>query len=67
MRRFGLHSGSSLGITTRQKADGHMLVKQDPRCSSNKLYDYGERAFGGGLCTREVLALNLGEQDRYLH
>ena len=44
-----------------------MLCKKDPRRSSNKLHDYGERSFGGGLCTREVPALHLGEQDFYLH
>ena len=44
-----------------------MLCKQDPHRSSNKLHDYGERAFGGGLRTREVPALHLGEQDYYLH
>ena len=44
-----------------------MLCKQDTRQSSNKLHDDGERAFGGGLRTREVLALHLGEQDYYLY
>ena len=44
-----------------------MLCKQDPRRSSNKLHDYGERAFGGGLRTQEVPAVHFGEQDRYLH
>ena len=52
---------------TRQEADGHMLCKQDPRRSSNKLHTYGERAFGSGSRTRAVLALHLREQDRYLH
>ena len=67
MRRLGLGSGSGLEATTRQEADGHMLCKQDPRPSSNKLHDYGERAFGGGLRTQEVTALHLGELDCYLH
>ena len=44
-----------------------MLCKQDPCRSSNKLHDYGQRDFGGGLRTREVPVMHLGEQDRYLH
>ena len=27
----------------------------------------GERAYGGGLCSRKVLALYLGEQDHHIH
>ena len=67
MRRFGLRGGSSLGTKTRPEANDHMLCEKDPRRSSQKLYDYGERAYDSGLCTREVQALHLGEQDRYLH
>ena len=67
MRHFRLCNGSGFGTMTRQEADGHMLCKQDPRQSSNKLHDYGERAFGDGLRTREVLNIHLGEQDHYLH
>ena len=67
MRCIGLYGGRSLGETTRQKDDGHMLCKKNPRQSSHKLHNYGERAYGGGLRTREVPALNLGEQDHYLH
>ena len=48
MQHFRRRGGSSLWATSRQKADGHMLRKQDPRRSSNQLYDYGERASGGG-------------------
>ena len=51
MQRFGLRSGSGIGATTRQEADGHMLCKQEPRRSSNKLHYYREIAFGGGLRT----------------
>ena len=67
MRRFELHSASGLGATTREEADGHMLCKQNPCRSSNKLHNNGEKAFGGGLRTREVLAIHLGEQDHYIH
>ena len=44
-----------------------MLCMPDPHRISNKLHDYGERAFNGGLSTREVSALHLGERDCYLH
>ena len=67
MQRFRLRGGSSLGAMTGEEADGHMLCKQDLCRSSNKLNDYGERAFGGGLLTREVSSVHLGEQDCYLH
>ena len=43
-----------------------MLCKQDPRRSLDKLHNYAERASGGGLRSREVLALHLGEQDHHL-
>ena len=66
MRRFRLHGGSGLGAMSRQEANNHMLCKQDPRRSSNKLHDYGERASSGGLRSREVPALPLGEQDHHL-
>ena len=62
MQRFELRSGSDLRATTRQKAYSLILCKQDPSRSSNKLYDYGERAFGGGLRTREVPAVHLGSK-----
>ena len=51
MRRFKLRSGSGIGENTREEADNHMLCKQDPRRSSNKLHDYVETTFGGGLLT----------------
>ena len=50
-----------------QEADGHVLCKQDPCQSSNKLHDDKKRASGSGLRTQEVQAIHLGEQDRYLH
>ena len=62
-----LRIGSGLGPTIRQETDGYMLCKQDPCRSSNKLHDDGKRAFGGRLRTREVPAVHLREQDRYLH
>ena len=58
---------SGLGTPSRQEADGHLLCKQNPRRSTDKLYNYGERASGGGLRTRKVSALHIGEQDYYLH
>ena len=66
MRRFKLHSGSSLGASDREEVDGHMLCEQDPCRSSDELHDK-ERAFGSGLRIREVLTVHLGEQDHHLH
>ena len=67
MRRFGLRSESGLGAMIRKEANCHMLCKQDPFRSSNKLHKRKEKASGGGLDTWEVLVVHLGKQDRYLH
>ena len=67
MQRFGLCSGSGLGATNREEADGHMLCEQDPSRSLDELHDNGEGTFGSSLRTREILAVHLREQDHYLH
>ena len=67
MRCFRLCNRSSFGETIGEEVDGHMLCKQDPCRSSNKLHNNRKGAFGGRLRTREVMTVHLGEQDRYLH
>ena len=67
MPHFRLCSGSNLGATITKEVDGHMLCKQDPCRSSNKLHNNGDRAFVGGLRIRKVPAIHLGKQDHYLH
>ena len=67
MRLFRLRSGSGLRTATRKEVDSHIICKQDPYRSSNKLHNNGEEVFGGGLRTTEVSTIDLGEQDHYLH
>ena len=45
----------------------HMLCKQEIFRSIDVLYDDREGATGSGLRLREVMALDLWEQDHHLH
>ena len=60
--------GAVLGqrLETKPTAEVHMLCKQDACGSSNELHNNRKGGFGGGLRTRDVLAIHLGEQDHYL-
>ena len=67
MRHFRLCSRSSFRAADREEANFHMLRKQDPYRSLDKLHDDKEEAFGSGIHLREVPTLHLEEQDQHLH
>ena len=58
--------GAVLGQRLDKKSKT-ICYASNPHPSSNKLHDYRERAFGGGLHSREFPTIHPGEQDHNLH